>query len=251
LPTPDEPLLREITESETSTLTEPHLQEVATVSTESEIGALASRLMEKRPAEGGHRTLLTGATDEIDAAKETLQLAKALAEGGEQVIVIDWSPDGRGIGQSIGLDISAGLNDLIRGEANFGDIIQRVPASSAHAIACGHAIEAVDSAIDPDQINLMLDALDEAYDYIIVNGRHHEARRLFEIIEGRFDAAVTVAEPRNREAVLQDPPGTFLGFEVAEIDIIRFERSLTEVAPVQQRIARTVQRRPVEMVRPA
>ncbi len=43
-----------------------------------------------------------------------------------------------------------------------------------------------DGDIDPDQMNLILDALDEAYDHIVVVGRHDEARKLFEAIEGRL-----------------------------------------------------------------
>ena len=52
-----------------------------------------------------------------------------------------------------------------------------------------------------------------------------------------FDAGVLVADDKKRVSVLKDPPGTFLGFEVADIDVIRFERA--GIAPAaNQRIQR-------------
>ena len=82
--------------------------------------------------------------------------------------------------------------------------------------------------IEPDQLNLVLDALDEAYDHIIVAGGQEDARFLFEAIQGRFDAGVLVADGKKRISVLEDPAGTFLGFEVSDIDVIRFERPVSK-----------------------
>jgi succinoglycan biosynthesis transport protein ExoP len=143
------------------------------------------------------------------------------------------------------------LNDLLRGDASFEEIIQRLPGCAVHAIACGRAFEPADGGADSDQLNLVLDALDEAYEHIVVVGRHDEAQNLFEAIEGRFDAGIIVAEPRRRVQNLEDSPVTFLGFQVADIDIIRFERSASAAQPVNQRIARATQQQPAPMVRPA
>jgi hypothetical protein len=194
---------------------------------------------------------LTGEREGIDAKEEAIELASALAHSGAQVILIDWSPSGEGMAEPVGLDPSAGLNDLLRGDVNFGEVIQRLPGSSVHAIAAGKALNLSPETINPDQLNLVLDALDEAYDHIIVTGRHDEARWLFEMIEGRFDTGIVVVETRKGAPVLADPDGTFLGFEVADIDIIRFERRASERAPVHQRIARVAQRRPLELARRA
>ncbi|HEY8193611.1 MAG TPA: exopolysaccharide transport family protein [Hyphomicrobium sp.] len=254
LPPRPEPLLREIEEADappSPELPQSPPQLPPAVLNAGEISTLVSRLQDRRPAEGGHRTLLTGESESVDASEEALDLIKAIAETGAQVILVDWSPNGEGISSSAGLDPSAGLNDLLQGDANFEDIIQRVPGSHAHAIASGRSLDIGDGAIDPDQLNLVLDALDEAYDYILVSGRHDETRKLFETIEGRFDTGIVVSESRRRPSVLEDPAGTFLGFEVAGIDVIRFERPASETAHVNQRIARAVGQRSVEIARPA
>jgi hypothetical protein len=150
---------------------------------------------------------------------------------------------------------TSGMNGLLRGEARFEDVIQRIPGSAAHTIASGIMLDVPPAGLDADQLNLILDALDEAYDHIVVAGRYDEARRLFETIEGRFDAGILVAAPGRHPPVLDELPGTFLGFEVADIDVIRYERRATEEAkaapPVAQRIARATQQRAAPMARPA
>jgi len=256
-----EPLLREIVDDDIGSPPysppqaeapphEAHRQPPLVAASASDIGTLVLRLMQKRPQNGGHRTLLTGETENIDASKEALGLVKALAQSGEQVILVDWNPDGQDLASSIGLNPGAGINDLLRGEANFGEIIQRLPGSDAHAIASGNALDHPSAPIDPDHLNLVLDALDEAYDFIVVTGRHAAARELFEIIEGRFDTGIVVAEPRKQTPAIADPADTFLGFEVADIDIVRFERRILAASPVQQRIARATASRSAEAARP-
>jgi uncharacterized protein involved in exopolysaccharide biosynthesis/Mrp family chromosome partitioning ATPase len=252
LPSHPQPLLREIEHSEI-----PESQDdlvplpAAPTVPAGDVGALALRLLDSRQQDSGYRTLITGESESIDAAVEAIELVKALAQKGAQVILIDWSLADEGMSPSTGLDPGVGLNDLLCGDVTFGDVIQRMPGTSAHAIVSGKPLDLMLETIDPDQLNLILDALDEAYDHIVVTGRHEEARRLFETIEGRFDTGIAVVEPRTSAPVLADPDGTYLGFEVADIDIVRFERSALERTPVHQRIARAVQRRPVELARRA
>jgi hypothetical protein len=83
----------------------------------------------------------------------------------------------------------------------------------------------------------VLDALDEAYDQVIVAGRNESARNFFEAIEGRVDCGVLVADPGRVGSVLRDPPGSYLGFEVAEIDLVRYDRQVA--AASGRRIVRT------------
>ena len=220
------------------------------VTIEKSMTALAGRLKDARVADNGHRTILTGETPSIDASAEALKLAKVVAEGGHYVLVVDWSPSGQGFAGAAGLEPSKGFNDLLRGEALFDEIIQRLPGSTVQAIASGKAFDA-DHEINSDQLNLILDALDEAYDHIIVAGRHDEARKLFETIEGRFDAGIVVVDPPRVPPILVDASGMFLGFEVADIDVIRFERKASVGEPANPRIARVIERRTMPFARQA
>lgn len=187
------------------------------------VAEVAGRI-ESNTGPTGYRTLVTSDVVNIDARDEALALAKELATEKSSVVLVDWSPDGKGMAGDIGVAPSPGINDLFSGAATFQDVIQVVPESTVHFIATGTPQAA--AGLDADKINLVLDALDEAYNNIIVVARHDVARALFEAIEGRFDAGVTVAEPKGSVSVIEEPPGTFLGFQVADIDLIKLERKV-------------------------
>ena len=225
------------------------MQPVAKTETVATIADLASRFKAQGTGQGGYRTIVAGETVSIDASAEAIELAKALADGGAQVILVDWSPSGRGMASLVGAGGGKGLTELLLGEVSFEDAVKRVANSPVHFISCGTALDEAEADIEPDQLNLVLDALDEAYDYIVVSGQHDDARNLFEVIQGRFDAGVLVADEKKRVTVLKDPPGTFLGFEVADVDVIRFERATTAPLP-NQRIQRVTSKAASE-VRPA
>ena len=203
------------------------------------VARLARHIRTHTSQSGGVRTLVTSAAAAIDPSVEGLALAEELAREGQQTIVIDWSVDETGFCRRIGLGARPGFNDLARGGASFEDVIKSLPDGVVHIVPCGSSItgHALDQALDPEKLNLLLDALDEAYDQIIVVARPPDARSLFETIQGRFDAGVTVNSGPRSAAALQDPPGTFLGFEVTDITLVRFNRS-SEVASGTQRIMR-------------
>ena len=203
------------------------------------VSDLAHQLVSEPQDIGGFRALITGSTDQIDAGGEAIDLVKAMADAGADVILVDWSPEGHGIAERIGADPRAGLNELLQGQAKFEDVVTRIPASGAHFIPAGTAVLDRDMLLDPDQLNLTLDALDTAYDHIVVVARSDVARALFEAILGRFDAGIIVSEPKRRAT--PDVPGTFLGFEVADIELFRLERPITNQL-ARDRLARLTSR---------
>jgi succinoglycan biosynthesis transport protein ExoP len=220
-------------------------QDAAGVHVVQSVEALAHSLVSHPQDIGGFRTLLTGATDQVDIAPDAIELAKAMAEAGADVIVIDWSPEGRGgLSERMGIEPRAGFNELLQGRATFEDVVTRIPGSGAHLIPAGAAVLDRDRLLDADQLNLTLDALDTAYDHILVVARKDVARALFGAILGRFDAGITVSEPRRR-GVIPEVPGTFLGYEVADIELFRLERPKSSQL-ARERLARFTGRSSVE-----
>ncbi len=187
--------------------------------------ALARRIVAKGTGQGGFRTLVAGETETVSVAGVAAELTKSIADDGKTVILIDWCNPGQGVAANDSIEESVGLAELLAGEATFEDVVHRLPHSDAHIITCGEGALMLGGHLDPDRLNLVLDALDEAYDHIVIAGKHEAARRLFEAIEGRVDTGVLITDTGRRTAALQDPAGTFLGFEVADIDLIRFERA--------------------------
>jgi polysaccharide biosynthesis transport protein len=103
-------------------------------------------------------------------------------------------------------------------------VIARIPGNETHFIACGAPL-ADPSAVDADRLNLMLDALDEAYDHIVVAGVYQSTQALFEAIQGRFDSGITICDSKRRTQITEDAPGSFLGFEVTDLDLMRLDRA--------------------------
>jgi uncharacterized protein involved in exopolysaccharide biosynthesis len=169
----------------------------------------------------GYRTLLVA--DRIDGATEARDLISTLAVAGRRCVLVDWSRDGRGIAAKLGAATRPGMNELLDGRASFDDVIARLPDSDAHFIAAGGAPADPARPLDTDWINLVLDALDEAYDHIVVVAQTDEARSLFEAIEGRFDAGILMSDRRGQGSTINAGPGVFLGFEVTEIYIVQMD----------------------------
>lgn len=184
----------------------------------------------------GVRTLVTGGALSAVVADQALGLAEALSQSGAEVLVVDWSADGEGLAKSLGWGDRVGLAELIEGSASFDRAIRPVPGSRVHALVAGNDLPAYPGAIDLDRLNLVLDALDEVYDQIIVTGRHGEARMLFEAIEGRFDAGVIVG-PVRREEATGAAGRTFLGFDVEGLLVVHLEMASAKANPIT-RIAR-------------
>lgn len=202
--------------------------------------ALADRIMARKHEHSGYRTLVTGRTNAVDAGEEAVRIAKDIAAGQLSAILVNWSTTGKGIADAAGIAPENGLSELLLGKVRFPDIVYRLPGSDAHFITCGASLGNSHN-LDPDQLNLVLDALDETYDHIVVAAEHDDARMLFEIIQGRFDAGVIVSDNPGLTPLADDPPGTLLGFEVADIDIIQFSRS-DRSPEANQRLQRALRR---------
>lgn len=185
---------------------------------------VAKRLLGNGEGQGGYRTVIVGDADGIDVREEAADLAGALTAAGKQVVLVDWSYDGAGMADALGLDAAPGIMDLVEGNASFEDVIRRLPDGDAHVVPCGTAKTSGSGNLDADRINLVLDALDEAYDHIIVTGEHSSVAELFLTIQGRFDAGVLVCDGRRRSADTDAAPGTFLGYQVTDIDVVRLDK---------------------------
>ena len=196
--------------------------------------ALLAHMLERTPEKGGYRTLIAGESRDVDATGIAVAVAKGLADAGQPVILVEWTYGKASVARQAGLDTAPGLAELISGAATFENVIACVPDTECHFIPPGDTLAEAAPTMDPDQLNLVLDALDEAYAHIVIVGEHDSVRHLFETIQGRCDAGVLIAS--GQTAALRDPPGTFLGFEVADIEIIRMEAATAPRDLVQRRL---------------
>jgi len=197
---------------------------------------LVTLILDRTPERGGYRTLVAPQSQGIDAGPTAILLAQGLVAATQPSLLVEWAPGTSQLAASFGLASSPGLAELIAGDATFEDVITTIPGTQCHFLSAGDGLETVAAARDPDQVNLVLDALDEAYAHIIVTGEHDFVRTLFETIEGRFDAGIVVTDPDQPHATLRDPDGTFLGFEVADIHLLKIAQSSAAMAAAGLRI---------------
>lgn len=194
---------------------EPQLQSVASV---------VERLVGNSAGQGGYRTVIVGESVDVDVREEAADIAAGLSAAGRQVVLVDWSLDGQGIAGGLGLPVSPGFTELLAGVASFDDVIGMLPDGDVHVLPCGAAGVMTKDGLDPNRLNLLLDALDEAYGDVVITGEHDAIRALFQVIEGRVDAGVVVARTSaRRDATSSLSSDQFLGFDVTEIDILRLE----------------------------
>ena len=191
------------------------------------VGAVASEIAERRGATSGYRTLVTWSERTSHADATALDLAGQLSGHGQSVLIVDWSLAGRSsVSASTGAP-SPGMTELLCNSASFEDVIRQVPGTSLQIIAPGAAADDVDTLLDPSRLNLVLDALDEAYDQIVIAAAHDDARLLFKAIEGRVDAGVRVSQSGQ-----QAPEGNFLGYDVEDIRL--FDVHTADTKPVNR-----------------
>ncbi len=202
------------------------------------VSAIVDRLIGNSGGQGGYRTLVVGERDGVDARDQAVELATGLSALGRQVVLVDWSLDGQGISAGLGVDAKPGFTDLLGGTAAFDDVIRTLPQANVHLVPCGAASDVEASQLDANRLNLLLDALDEAYADVVITGQYAAVRDLFATIEGRVDAGILVLAGRQPDHVRDEPHAIrFLGFDVTDIDVIHLAPP-THVASAPRRGAR-------------
>ncbi|KQP41317.1 lipopolysaccharide biosynthesis protein [Methylobacterium sp. Leaf104] len=121
-----------------------------------------------------------------------VSLGGSLAAGAH-VVVVDLN------GPACGAE-DVGLTDLVAGEAAFADVIQSIPGSRLHAIPRGF-VDAAILAEEPQALAITLDALAQAYDWVVCRlgtPQVQTARDILAVAGGRMDTVV-LASDRNPE----------------------------------------------------
>lgn len=188
------------------------------VRTSAMLDDVARMLVDKAQHRSGFRSMVSAAHARGRIGRAPLDLARQLSRLNRQVILLDCSRDGVGIADDALPKPRRGLSDVLSGTATFEDVITPLPGTSVHMIAAGGAVGEAAAAVDRDRINMLLDALDEVYDHIVITGDWHDLRDLFKTIQGCIDAGIVVAPPGGETA-----SGDFLGYQVNDLDVIHFE----------------------------
>jgi uncharacterized protein involved in exopolysaccharide biosynthesis len=131
------------------------------------IGDVAQRL--RANASLGRGVAVTGATPSIVTTPGSLALARALAADAKVVLVSLVSGDAGA--EALGLPgDTAGIVEVVRGAASFGQVIRRDKTSRAHLVAFGWPELGIDTILNSRRFQTMIGALSKAYDHVILDG---------------------------------------------------------------------------------
>ena len=194
--------------------------------------AIAGGLVTAAGEPGGFRTLVSGERTGINAMNEGIALAEQLVRHGRKTLVISWGPESVVFGQRFGLANAAGLLELARGECTVEDAVVMDDAHGFAILPMGRSRNAGQLVVNTDQLLMVLDALDELFDHIVIACSFKSAHALFGQIGGRVDAGVLV---RDASAPAGEAPQGFLGFQVPDMATFVFERGYQAGASATRR----------------
>jgi tyrosine-protein kinase Etk/Wzc len=131
------------------------------------VADVAARL--RANASLGRGVAVTGATPTTATVPASLALSRALAADAKVVLVCLVSGDAAV--EALGLPgDTAGIVEVVRGAASFGQVIRRDKVSRAHLVAFGWPELGVDTILNSRRFQTMIGALSKAYDHVILDG---------------------------------------------------------------------------------
>jgi polysaccharide biosynthesis transport protein len=178
--------------------------------------AAAQRLAALANGARGFRVLVSGQSATAAGAREASQLAQHLAVGATRVLLIGWPAWGDTLARLNGAASQPGTAEVLAGAASLEEAIQHVPDRGFDLLPAGLAAP---KAVDGNSAAMVLDALDEMYDMIIVSAPPDTARELFEALQGRFDAGALLV-PGAATLQPHNASSAFLGFNVPDLPVL-------------------------------
>jgi succinoglycan biosynthesis transport protein ExoP len=117
----------------------------------------------------GRGVAVIGASPSTATIPASLALSRSLAADAKVVLVSLVSGDAAV--EALGLPgDTAGIVEVVRGAASFGQVIRRDKTSRAHLVAFGWPELGIDTILNSRRFQTMIGALSKAYDHVILDG---------------------------------------------------------------------------------
>lgn len=121
---------------------------------------------------GGRRArtvLVTSATEGEGKTETAASLARVFALGGYRTIVVDADLRAASMHEALNIERRPGLADLLMSRAAFQHVIRKDSASPAHVLQAGTPVPNPTAALASSQMLWVLNALQQIYDYVIID----------------------------------------------------------------------------------
>ncbi|MDO8421341.1 MAG: polysaccharide biosynthesis tyrosine autokinase, partial [Parvibaculum sp.] len=134
------------------------------------IRGLQGSVMLARIGDRRARTVLVTSSQKDEGKTSTAaSLARVLAMGGYRTLLLDADMRAPSVHITLGMPEQPGLSDLLMGRASFNHVIRQDFGSYAHIMQAGAPMPNPTAALASSQMQWVLKALEQAYDYVIID----------------------------------------------------------------------------------
>ncbi|MDR3498720.1 MAG: polysaccharide biosynthesis tyrosine autokinase [Parvibaculum sp.] len=176
--------------------------------------------------------LVTSAHKDEGKTSTAASLARVLAMGGYRTVLVDADMRSPSVHLSLGMPPQAGLAELLTGRASFAHVIRQDFGSYAHVIQAGGALPNPTAALASSQMQWVLQALDNTYDYVIIDSPAAMAAADAQVLSKMADVTVLVVRWSNtsRKVVarvlktLSAASGRRVGILLTRVNLRRYRR---------------------------
>ena len=197
---------------------------------------LLARIGERR----ARSVLVTSAHMNEGKTSTAASLARVLSMGGYRTILVDADLRAPSVQLAVGMPVQAGLSDLLTGRANFNQVIRQDYGSYAHIMQAGGPLPNPTAALASSQMAWVLKALEQTYDYVIVDSPAAMAAADAQVLSKMTDLTILVVRwsATSRRVVthvlkmLSATSGRRVGLLLTRVNLRRYRR-YTDTAIVE------------------
>jgi MinD-like ATPase involved in chromosome partitioning or flagellar assembly len=129
-----------------------------------------------------------------DSTGQAIDIARELSASGRSTVLIDAMVEGDHVAIALDLPDAPGVHQMLSGDASFEDAVRRDPDSALHVIS-GTTEPGRVFGLDTQGLGPVLEALEAAYDIIIIYAAPAEASALVSIPSQAEPALVMIVDP--------------------------------------------------------
>jgi capsular exopolysaccharide synthesis family protein len=176
--------------------------------------------------------LVTSAHKDEGKTSTAASLARVLAMGGYRTIIVDADLRAPSVHLALGVPQQVGLSELLTGRASFAHVIRQDVGSYAHVMQAGGPLPNPTAALASSQMQWVLKALDQTYDFVIVDAPPAMAAADAQVLSKMIDVTVLVVRwsSTGRRVVtrvlktLAAASGRRVGILLTRVDLRRYRR---------------------------
>lgn len=197
------------------------------------IRSLQGSVMLARIGDRRARTVLITSSQKDEGKTSTAaSLARVLAMGGYRTLLVDADMRSPSVHLTLGMPEQAGLSELLTGRASFAQVIRQDFGSYVHILQAGGALPNPTAALASSQMQWVLKALEQAYDFVIIDSPPVMAAADAKVLTKMTDVTVLVTRwsSTSRRVVgrvlkmLSASSGRRVGILLTRVNLRRYRR---------------------------